>query len=618
MEDFSATFSRQNRQKNSTAIILQLEQRNQEIQQNIESIDKILRDTPKALEELDAKIASLDTNKRQASERISQLTHDIDRAEKENMQHRDFHMRAMQRLASMDFEGAEEAVQDYLALDTTIDPALETLIGDLNIHIAVYHDYASRRLAEARAFAGEVAQRSQDSFACFCWGNVFKTLFHDPSTANDGLLRQHGIYKFVDRKAGAETRVDVGSEEMERGWGEIGNDFSALKKRRDEILAEFEESSKVILTHVPLMNKFKKAVSQLDEAQEELARYNSFVNEACGIIKGICGCEDPLNGGSEESKARFLANKMLFDHVVECVNEAEHISQEIANVGELKAQKQRRADTLRETKEKLAQNYAHINELLGKQKSSGSNSSLVIQTQAEILVTDSLKLIDDVEGTINGLVSITQDTARLRSVRRVAINNLALMATLRQNVDTIHKMIENSEDINDVVVEAVISGLNELCKELTHLSKMCSQKLEFIFGTSSEASLKSLREEEEEEDNDGDDDGDDSSDDDDDEDDEDDDYSDESGESDDDDDKVEVTESDDKARKKSTHAINVLNRVKEKLEGKDGNLISASLTTSSSSSNERMSVVEQVNSVIALAKNPENLSKMFEGWTAWI
>ena len=621
-EDFSATFSRQNRQKNSAAIILELEKKSLEIQHSIDSFDRALKGMPKILEESDAKISLLNTKKKQADERINQLTHDIDKAEKDNMQHRDFHMRAIQRLSTMNFEDAETSVQKYLVLDTKIDPALESQISDINVLIVVYHDHASKCLAEAKAFAEKAAQKSQDCFACFCWGNVFKTLFHDPSTANDGLLRQNSIYKFINRKEVAEVGICSGLEKMKEVWDEINAGFAVLKKMRDEILAQYEESINVILTNLPLMNAFKKYVSQQEEAQEELSKYNSFVIEACSIVKGIHGCEDPLNSGSEESNTRFQVNKALFNHVVECVNEADSILQEIDKEIDSKVQKQRKADALKEMKEKHAQNYANINELLDKQKSSGSNSSLVIQTQAGILISDSVNLINDVEGTINGLVSITQDTARLRSVRRVAINNIGLIGTLRKNVEMIDNMIKNSEDINDTVVEAVISGLNELCKELTHLSKMCSQKLEFIFGTTSEDSLKSLRYEEEEEERDSsdeensDEDGDDE-----------DDYSDESEDSEEEEeasDRVEPTEDEDKARKKSAHAINVLNRVKEKLEGKDGNLLSLSSSLSSSSSslssssNERMSVTEQVNNVIALARSPENLSMMFEGWTAWI
>lgn len=617
-DNFSDTFSSQNRQKNSAAIILELEQKNKKIQQNIDGIEKVLKDTPKALEEFDTKISELNTKKKHVNERINQLTHDIDKAEKENMQHRDFHLRAMQRLASMNFDDAEKAVKKYLVLDTTIDSALESKIEELNTFIKVYYNHASKCLLKAKTFAGDVAQKSQDNFACFYWGNVFKTLFHDPSTANDGLLRQHSIYKFIEEKTDVDMPFDDDLEKIGGMWDKINGSFAELKKMRDEILEQYEESSKIIMTHLPLMNKFKESTSQLEEAQEELTRYNSFVIEACGIVNGIHGCEDPLNSGNEESKMRFLSNRVLFDHVVECVNEADSISQEIIKVGEMKVQKQRDADTLREKKEKFTQNYAHLNELLIKQKNSGSNSSLVIQTQAEILITDSLKLIDDVEDTINGVVSITQDIARLRSVRRVAINTVELIVTLRQNVDTIYKMIENSEDIDYQIVDAVISGFNELCKELMHLSKICSQKLEFIFGTTSRDTLKNLPYEE---------DSDNSSDDDEDNDD-DDDYSEEEDE--DEEDKVEIAENDDKARKKSAHAINVLNRVKEKLEGKDTNIISvpspspspspfsSASTSASVSSNNRMSVVEQVNSVISLARSPENLSKMFEGWTAWI
>ena len=610
-DDFSVTFSKQNRQKNSTTIIYQLEQKERETQQNIEQTERLLREAQKALEELDGQTTALNARKKQADERINQLTHDIDRAEKENMQHREAHAKAVQRLTAMDFAEAEASVQKHLALDTDIDPALETALSELNILLAVYHDHASRRLAQVRAFAQAAAagEVPQESLACFCWGQVFKTLFHDPSTANDGLLRQHNIYGFADRDCAKSGLGAIdGPEGMERAWSEVENKFSDVKKLRDEVLKQYEESSKVILTHLPLMDKFKKRANQIDEAQEELRRYNSLVSEACSIADGVHGCEDPLgnnnNNNNEESKKRFLANKALFDQVVEWVEKADKDSQEIARTGELKAQKQRHIDSLRETKEKLVQNSTHINELLDKQKISGTNSSLVVQAQAKNLVADTLRLVDDVESSINGLVSITQDMARLRSVRRVAINDLGLIGSLRQSIDSVHMTIENSEDINDAAVEAVIAGLRNLCKELSHLSKLCSQKLEFIFGATSEDTFDDLRVDAD-------------SDDDDDEDNEDcDDYSDENeDEGPDEKEKAELAESNDRARTKSTHAINVLNRVKAKLEGKDASL---TLPLSLTSSGEVMSVDEQVNSVIAMAKNPENLSKMYEGWTAWI
>jgi PI-3-kinase-related kinase SMG-1 len=76
---------------------------------------------------------------------------------------------------------------------------------------------------------------------------------------------------------------------------------------------------------------------------------------------------------------------------------------------------------------------------------------------------------------------------------------------------------------------------------------------------------------------------------------------------------------------KNVHAMNVLRRVKAKLEGRDFAAQKAqnekNLTTNTAEPlklPERMSVAEQVDWVIREATSIDNLSKMYEGWTAWI
>eukprot|EP01126_Amoeba_proteus_P010740 TRINITY_DN14223_c0_g2_i2.p1 TRINITY_DN14223_c0_g2~~TRINITY_DN14223_c0_g2_i2.p1 ORF type:complete len:144 (-),score=37.19 TRINITY_DN14223_c0_g2_i2:204-635(-) len=58
----------------------------------------------------------------------------------------------------------------------------------------------------------------------------------------------------------------------------------------------------------------------------------------------------------------------------------------------------------------------------------------------------------------------------------------------------------------------------------------------------------------------------------------------------------------------NVHALNVVKRVKQKLEGTDG------LERGAGS----MTVTEQVNWVIKEATSTHNLSRMYEGWTSWI
>jgi len=56
---------------------------------------------------------------------------------------------------------------------------------------------------------------------------------------------------------------------------------------------------------------------------------------------------------------------------------------------------------------------------------------------------------------------------------------------------------------------------------------------------------------------------------------------------------------------RNIHAVNIVKRVKEKLEGLDG-------------TSQPMSISQQVDWVIKEATSTDNLCKMYEGWTPWI
>eukprot|EP01121_Diplochlamys_sp_Union-15-3_P013581 TRINITY_DN4239_c0_g1_i1.p1 TRINITY_DN4239_c0_g1~~TRINITY_DN4239_c0_g1_i1.p1 ORF type:complete len:109 (+),score=22.01 TRINITY_DN4239_c0_g1_i1:207-533(+) len=60
---------------------------------------------------------------------------------------------------------------------------------------------------------------------------------------------------------------------------------------------------------------------------------------------------------------------------------------------------------------------------------------------------------------------------------------------------------------------------------------------------------------------------------------------------------------------RNVHALNVLKRVKAKLEGKDGPKKELTET--------KQSVFEQVEWVIREATSIDNLSKLYEGWISW-
>jgi len=60
-----------------------------------------------------------------------------------------------------------------------------------------------------------------------------------------------------------------------------------------------------------------------------------------------------------------------------------------------------------------------------------------------------------------------------------------------------------------------------------------------------------------------------------------------------------------KGQERNTYAVNILKRVKSKLEGRDGG-------------DGKQSVAEQVDWVIKQAISVDNLAVMYEGWTAWI
>ncbi|CAG8548131.1 1491_t:CDS:2 [Ambispora leptoticha] len=60
------------------------------------------------------------------------------------------------------------------------------------------------------------------------------------------------------------------------------------------------------------------------------------------------------------------------------------------------------------------------------------------------------------------------------------------------------------------------------------------------------------------------------------------------------------------AQVRNTYAINILRRVKSKLEGKDFDHVT------------KMSVEEQVDKIIKQATDIDNLCVMYEGWTPWI
>ena len=57
---------------------------------------------------------------------------------------------------------------------------------------------------------------------------------------------------------------------------------------------------------------------------------------------------------------------------------------------------------------------------------------------------------------------------------------------------------------------------------------------------------------------------------------------------------------------KNTFALNVLRRVKAKLEGREPDVL------------RRSSVAEQVDFIIRESTNVENLALLYEGWTSWI
>jgi phosphatidylinositol kinase/protein kinase (PI-3 family) len=59
------------------------------------------------------------------------------------------------------------------------------------------------------------------------------------------------------------------------------------------------------------------------------------------------------------------------------------------------------------------------------------------------------------------------------------------------------------------------------------------------------------------------------------------------------------------------HALNVVKRVKQKLDGSDG--IERTERTGTV-----LSIPEQVDAMIREAISVKNLSKMYEGWTSWI
>ncbi|XP_045076032.1 serine/threonine-protein kinase SMG1-like [Coregonus clupeaformis] len=59
-------------------------------------------------------------------------------------------------------------------------------------------------------------------------------------------------------------------------------------------------------------------------------------------------------------------------------------------------------------------------------------------------------------------------------------------------------------------------------------------------------------------------------------------------------------------QERNSYAVSVWKRVKAKLEGRDVD------------PNRRMSVSEQVDCVIKEATNMDNLSQLYEGWTAWV
>jgi hypothetical protein len=65
-------------------------------------------------------------------------------------------------------------------------------------------------------------------------------------------------------------------------------------------------------------------------------------------------------------------------------------------------------------------------------------------------------------------------------------------------------------------------------------------------------------------------------------------------------------------QEKNQHAVAVWKRVRAKLEGRDGPQGSGGVPS------QRLSVAEQVDRTIRDATNTDNLSLMFEGWTAWI
>ena len=57
---------------------------------------------------------------------------------------------------------------------------------------------------------------------------------------------------------------------------------------------------------------------------------------------------------------------------------------------------------------------------------------------------------------------------------------------------------------------------------------------------------------------------------------------------------------------KNTFALNVLRRVRAKLEGREPDVL------------RRSSVAEQVDFIIREATSLDNLSLLYEGWTSWI
>jgi len=71
---------------------------------------------------------------------------------------------------------------------------------------------------------------------------------------------------------------------------------------------------------------------------------------------------------------------------------------------------------------------------------------------------------------------------------------------------------------------------------------------------------------------------------------------------------------------RNVHAVNIVRRVKEKLQGKitESPPLATKPGVSEPSKYKLLSVSEQVNLVIKQAVSTDNLAQMYEGWTPWI